>query len=85
MKTLPTISLTIFATTTGSALIGFATGLPMMFALLAAVSAVALTFAATIVIGALVHPSRAPLSLADRRRAERVTVRPITRPARLAA
>ena len=85
MKTIGTVGPVILAMAIGSALLDLATGLPLMFALLALVSAVALGFAATVVIGALVSPERPPLSLAIRGEAGRLPLRPVTRPVRVAA
>ena len=85
MKTIGTVGPVILAMAIGSALLDLATGLPLMFALVALVSAVALAFAATVVIGALVSPERPPLSLAMHREGDRVSLRPVTRPARVAA
>jgi hypothetical protein len=81
MKTIQTVSVVMMAMILGSAALDGATGLPLPFAVLAAASAVTLSFAATVVIGALVNPARAPLTLLRRARAPH----PITRPVRVGA
>lgn len=84
MKTIETISAVVMAGLVGSATLDLATGLPLPFAVLVLVAGVTLAFGATVVVGALVHPARRPLSFAQRVASSRPS-RPITRPARLAA
>ena len=84
MKTLETVSLAVAATAVGSVALALGSGLPIPFALLVVVAGVSLAFASTIVIGALVHPTRRPLHVAGVTAAAR-RARPITRPARVAA
>lgn len=81
MKTIQTVAVVMMAMTLGSAALDGATGLPLPFAVLAAAAAVTASFGATVVIGALVNPTRAPLTLLRRVRA----TNPITRPVRIAA
>jgi len=87
MKTMNTISMGVVGMAAGSALLSLATGLPLPFAILAAVSAVTGTFGASVVIAALVHPARGPLSIArvTGRFAIASPARPISRSARVAA
>lgn len=87
MKTINTIMMGVVGTAAGSTVLSLSTGLPLPFAVLAVVALVSMTFAATVMVGALVHPMRAPLSISRAR--GRFTLaapsRPITRPARVAA
>ncbi len=85
MKTIQTVSSVILAMIAGSAALDYATGLPLLFAVFVLVSAVTLSFGATIVVGALVNPIRGPLTLASTRRLPLPAIRPITRPVRIAA
>ncbi len=85
MKTIETISAVVVAMMAGSATLELATGLPLPFAMLGAVAAVTLAFAVTVLLGALVRPARAPLSIARASGRVALSPRPITRPSRVAA
>ena len=71
MKTPETILSTICVMTAATAGLALATGLPFVFALCLAGSAISVGFAVTVVIGAVIHPARQPLSLMSQRQAIR--------------